>query len=135
VKGYLLAAESDLKAGNFTETVIKSVAGLQWTLRQVRESETFKPGHKSVEVFRAFQHMRDLLMSTIIGLNFQAHLRYKKITTSVVVMSFMADGNYSCNLRGYTPGRGPRISSNFSSRVPQTTQKDHEGSLRFASSI
>ncbi len=118
VKGYLVGAESDLKAGAFTETVIKSVAGLQWTLGRVRESilgrvspwvdgivvtETFKPDHKSVEVFRAFQHMRDLLMSTIIGLNFQAHLRYKKITKSVVVMSFMGDGNYSCNLLGYIP--------------------------------
>lgn len=114
VKGYLVEAESELAKGDYREAIIKSIAALNWTFDKVKDSivgripyytkafvitETFGEAYPSTEVFEAFQHMQELLMRSLIGLNLPDYLQYKRLSSSVIRdVSFYEDGHYSVML-------------------------------------
>jgi hypothetical protein len=120
VKGYLVEAEAELAKSNYTQTVIKSIAAFGWTISSIKDSIVGRipyytrafvvseggfggRQHESTEIFEVFQHMRDTLMRSVIGVSFPGYLRYRTITQSVGGITFMEDGHYEAVLRGHTP--------------------------------
>ena len=118
VKQFLVEAESTLKAGDYVESVIKTIVSFDWTLSKIRESlvgrlpwrinsfivsDSFDRTEKSKDVYDSFKRMQDLLMKTIIGLHFAGHLKFTKLTRSVGFISFAADGSYVTLLKGHKP--------------------------------
>jgi len=89
------------------EAVIKTIAAYTWTtlliktsmvgkvpysIRAIVVSESFNKTTRSREVFNVFEHMRDILMHSIIGVSFPGYLKCKQITEKVGHVGFMMDG-------------------------------------------
>jgi len=117
VKGYLREAEEELARGNYSESIIKTIAGFGWTMSNIRDSIigrmpyrassiVISDGTKQTEsrdMLESYKNMQETLMRSVIGLSFAGYLRYKQITRSVGNVIFMQDGGYTAGLHGYDP--------------------------------
>jgi hypothetical protein len=120
VKGYLVEAKEGLAKSDYVHAVIEAEAGLSWTLDKINNaivgrvpwdvgalvvSNRSNRTTNSREILRAFGEMRDILVRSVIGLDFPTYLRYRQMVDSVVRgIEFMKDGNYNVSLAGNTPG-------------------------------
>lgn len=118
VKTFLTDAETELAKGQYRNAVVKAIAAFDWTLIKVKDSivgkispfakaipvvDSFGRTHESTEVFDAFQHMRDVVMRSVIGMSFPGYLRFRQITRSVALLSFAESGNYQSVFKGHKP--------------------------------
>lgn len=118
VKGYLTEAEAELAKGDYRLAVVKAIAGMTWTISHVKNSIVGKipwnirafvvsgssdRGEKSTEVFETFEHMRDMLMFSTIGVHFPSYLHYKRLTRSIALLAFAQAGNYTVRFKEHEP--------------------------------
>lgn len=117
VKGYLVEAEQQLAKGDYNESVIKCVAAFGWTISSVKASIVGRMPHNasailmsdgfgkpiaSREMFQVFNHMRDTIMRSLIGISFPGYLEFSRITNSFKI-AFFGDGGYSAAITGGVP--------------------------------
>jgi hypothetical protein len=121
VKTYLQEAETALAVDDYLEAIIKSMAALEWTIDEVKDSivgripsslnaftmsDGWGEDRKSTEVFKAFELMRDLLMRSMVGITLPEYLRYEQMSAKFVQgISFFQDGHFNVNLALGTPDR------------------------------
>jgi hypothetical protein len=118
IKGFLKEAEDELSKGNYKVAVVKCIAAMDWTFAKIRASivgrmptsarallvgDGFDQAAQSTEVYQAFIRMQDIVMRSVIGLEFPGYLRFKRITSTTAVISFAAAGNYTTRYRGHEP--------------------------------
>jgi hypothetical protein len=108
VKGYLAIAESELKSGNYKESVVQAEIGFRTALELVERAfvgglslgtsafvtiNNYDEEAIDRDSFRAFQRMRKQFLISILGLNISSYWHYDQIALSVVKYSTtVADG-------------------------------------------
>ena len=117
-KSYLAEAERETEKGDYTQAVIKSIAGFSWAVHRVKASivgelprslravvgvETFNRTVESAEILETLRRIQDVVMRFIIGLSFSGHRRYMQITRATAVILFMESGDYQAQLVGHVP--------------------------------
>jgi len=118
VQGYLVSAQTELVKGDYLKSVTETVAAFEWTINEIRDSivgkipyytDSFVVGrslgkpHESKDVFRVFENMRNTIMRSVIGVPFAGYQKYERITKSVVLLAFAANGDYWTTYKGHRP--------------------------------
>jgi hypothetical protein len=118
VKGYLLAAERELRTNNFNQAAFEAISGYNWTISQTKASimgrlpyeakaflvtDNSKRQKESEQIFLLFKHMRDTIMRSLVGISFSSYRRYRQITEAIGHVSFYEDGGRSMGGTGYSP--------------------------------
>lgn len=113
VKLYLNGAEADLAKGDYKGAILKSIAAFDWTIMAIRHSIVGKMPYdtraivvtdgaerqrESHELLEVFEHMRNTIMRSVIGVSFPGYLKFRRITRSVGHVTFMDDGDYDMQL-------------------------------------
>lgn len=116
VKGHLTQAEIELEAGNHTKAAIQAIAGFSWAFGRVQSSIVGKmPTHvdavliddggktkKSREIYEALKKTRMVVAMSVIGLDYQSYLHYKRLTQYIGVVHY-GGGQIDANISGPQP--------------------------------
>jgi len=119
VKGYLNEAGKSLLISDYKGAVIKAMAALDWTIDEVKDSIVGRIPYavrafvvsdgtgitkESTQIFQVFEHMRELIMRSAIGISLPEYRSFEKISESVVQgISFFKDGGYNVRLGSQEP--------------------------------
>jgi hypothetical protein len=118
VKGYLQAAEIELRNGNYVQAAFEAISGYNWTISQTKASimgrlpydaraflvtDGSERQKASEQIFQIFKHMRDTIMRSVVGISFSSYRRYRQITESIGHVTFFQDGGRSMGGKGYSP--------------------------------
>lgn len=118
VKGYLLEAETEFAKGDYRQAVVKTIAAFTWTMDKIKKSIVgdmpwnvkaiiVGDGHErtgqSTELFKTFEHMRGIVLRSVIGINFQAYHKYIRITRSTALIGFARAGNITVRFKEHNP--------------------------------
>jgi hypothetical protein len=115
VKKYLTDAAAEFAKGKHLEAIIKTEAAFSTALGRIKDviaepvrarsvmiSEGYGKTKESGQILDAIDEMRNIIIRSVIGLDFRSWRRYEKAVSSVR-LCFFGDGKYSAAIIGAAP--------------------------------